>query len=131
MQNFASAISERKRAKSSDNDNSISDLCKSEPNLSLLSSKISSLLSQELKQAKKLKKKMLDTIINSSDGNSRSNLDSGMFKKKSNCGSGTLSEEGLNAFKLRLFQSAAAGNSQADMQDGTTGDDGDQSKDSM
>lgn len=125
MQNFATAITERKRAKANESDTSIGDLCKSEPNLSLLSSKISSLLSQELKHAKKLKKKMLDTIINNPDSNSGNNLDAGLFKKAmggvggvSGVGGvgvggtvgGGITEENLNAFKMRLFQTAAAGN---------------------
>lgn len=129
MQNFATAITERKRAKANESDTSIGDLCKSEPNLSLLSSKISSLLSQELKHAKKLKKKMLDTIINNPDSNSGNNLDAGLFKKAMGgvvgvggvgvgCGGGGvggavgrgITEENLNAFKMRLFQTAAAGN---------------------
>lgn len=125
MQNFASAINERKRAKASGDDASIGDLCKNEPNLSLLSSKISSLLSQELKHAKKFKKKMLDTIINNPDSNSATNMDSpGLYKK------GGLSEENLNAFKMRLFQTAA-GNSQAERDDEMADDDDDNSKDSM
>lgn len=143
MQNFATAINERKRAKASDNDNSIGDLCKNEPNLSLLSSKISSLLSQELKHAKKFKKKMLDTIINNPDSNSGNNLDAGMFKNKGAAGtgggvggsggvSGGLSEENLNAFKMRLFQTAAAGNSHNEIRDDDMGEDeDDNSKDSM
>lgn len=137
MQNFASAINERKRAKANDNETSIGDLCKSEPNLSLLSSKISSLLSQELKHAKKLKKKMLDTIINNPDSNSGNNLDTGMFKKNAGTGSvgvgvgGGLSEENLNALKMRLFQTATVGNSsQNDQRDDDMGEDED-SKDSM
>lgn len=141
MQNFATAISERKRAKAaSDNDNSIGDLCKSEPNLSLLSSKISSLLSQELKHAKKFKKKMLDTIINNPDSNSGTHMDVGMFKSKGQGaggglggGSGVaggLSEENLNAFKMRLFQTATVGNSQNGNRDHDDEED-DTSKDSM
>lgn len=144
MQNFASAITERKRAKAGDNEQSIGDLCKSEPNLSLLSSKISSLLSQELKNAKKLKKKMLDTIINNPDSNSgTNNLD--LFKNKGGGGvvggvvggasgvGGALSEENLNAFKMRLFQTAAAGNSHhlGGRDEDLAEDDDDQSKDSM
>lgn len=134
MQNFATAITERKRAKANESDTSIGDLCKSEPNLSLLSSKISSLLSQELKHAKKLKKKMmLDTMINNPDSNSVTNMDVGMFKNKASVGvgnSGPLSEENLNAFKMRLF--GAAGNSHTDSRnDDLDEDDDDQSKDSM
>lgn len=135
MQNFASAINERKRAKANDSDNSIGDLCKNEPNLSLLSSKISSLLSQELKHAKKLKKKMLDTIINNPDSNSENNLDGGMFKNKSSGsgGSGVLSEENLNSFKMRLFQTAAAANPQMNHrgENDMDEDEDDQSRDSM
>lgn len=139
MQNFASAINERKRAKASENnETSIGDLCKSEPNLSLLSSKISSLLSQELKHAKKLKKKMLDTIINNPDSNSGNNVDTGagLFKKAVGAGSvgvgGPLSEENLNAFKMRLFHTATAGNSAHNEQrDDHLVDDDDESKDSM
>lgn len=132
MQNFATAISERKRTKANESDNG--DLCNNEPNLSLLSSKISSLLSQELKHAKKLKKKMmLDTMINNPDSNSVTNMDVGMFKSKASVGvgnSGPLSEENLNAFKMRLF--GAAGNSHTDSRnDDLDEDDDDQSKDSM
>lgn len=128
MENFASAISERKRTKSSDGD--IGDLCKSEPNLSLLSSKISSLLSQEFKHAKKLKKKiMLDAMTNNNpDSNSGQTLGGGGA-----VGSASgLSEDNLNAFKMRLFGSGG-GNSQMDNrnEDMDEDEDDDQSKDSM
>lgn len=131
---FGSGLVDKKRNKAND-DNSIGDLCKSEPNLSLLSSKISSLLSQEFKHAKKLKKKMLDTIINNPAPNAENNLDSSLFKKKGGLPgvTGGLNEDNFNAFKMRLFQAATA--STAHMEnpgEGTAEDDDEEnSKDSM